>query len=590
LRNSATRRLASGLLCATIGACTGDAPDGAADDATSSGEGGWFTDVASSSGVDFVHDAGKTEAKHLPETMGAGAALADLDGDGDLDLYFVQSGVLPGDTRDGAHPTNRLYLNDGRAGFTDATDRSGDAAHAGYGMGVAAGDVDADGDVDLYVTNLGPDLLLLNDGAARFREATTAAGLGDARWTGAATFFDAENDGDLDLYVAGYVQIDLADPIWCGDRLPGHRSYCHPDAYPGLPDRFWRNRGDGTFVEDTRGAGFAPDPDDPGKGLGVLATDFDEDGDLDLYVANDSVENKLWINRGDGTFEDATLISGTGVDEQGRTEAGMGLATGDVDGDLDVDLLVTNFDDESNTLYRNDGGGFFTDATVRAGLEGPSRLPVGFGTVLADLDDDGDLDLAVANGHIIDNIELYHDGKTHAQQAQLFVNDGAGTWSEATPRSGDLGRRPLVGRGLYSGDLDDDGDLDLVLTHCDGPALLLRNDGDPSAAAQGGSVRIEGLPPGTRVFARTSGGARRRVEAANQTSYFGSCAPTAHVGLGAEGLLELELFPPGHAPVTRRFDPPLTRGAVRYVRDRPESPLRILPGAANMPAPDRSPR
>jgi hypothetical protein len=552
-------------------------------------EPGWFSDVSAYARIDFVHDAGKTPEKHLPETMGAGAVLADLDGDDDLDLYFVQSGPLPIGTPLADGPGNRLYLNDGLGVFRDATAESGDAADTGYGMGVIAGDVDGDGDLDLYVTNLGPDRLLLNDGAARFTEATAAAGLGDPRWTGAATFFDADLDGDLDLYVAGYVQVDLDDPIWCGDRLPGHRSYCHPDAYVGLADRFWRNRGDGTFVEDTLGAGFG-NVAEPGKGLGVLATDFDGDGDLDLYVANDSVENTLWINRGDGTFEDATLISGTGVDAQGRTEAGMGLASGDVDGDLDLDLLVSNFDDESNTLYRNDGDGFFTDVTVRAGLEGPSRLPVGFGTVLADFDDDGDLDLAVANGHIIDNIELYHDGKTHAQQAQLFTNDGRGAFREATARSGDLGRRLLVGRGLYAGDLDGDGDLDLVLTQCNGPALILANQGDPEGAGPGHRVAIVGLPPGTAVLARTSGGTERRLEAANQTSYFGSSAPAAHIGLGPEGLAEVTLQAPGHPPVSQRFHPPLTRGTLRYVPERPEAPLQMLPGTANMPDPHSPPR
>ncbi|MCI0347705.1 MAG: VCBS repeat-containing protein, partial [Chloroflexi bacterium] len=318
-------------------------------------------------------------------------------------------------------PRNRLFLGGGAGRFRDATAASGDAAHAGYGMGVAAGDADGDGDCDLYVTNFGPDAYFTGAGDGSFAEATAAAGLGDDRWTVAPLFFDADQDGDLDLYVTGYVEIDVEHPSWCGDRRPGWRSYCHPDHYQGIADRFWRNRGDGTFADETAAAGLS---DNLGKGLGAIACDLDDDGDLELYIANDSTENRLWKNRGDGTFVDDTLFSGTGVSREGLTQAGMGLAVGDPDGDHDFDILVTNFDDEPDTLYRNDGGGLFTDSTIAFGLQAPSMLPVGFGCVLEDFDFDGDQDLAVANGHIIDNIHLYHDGKTWKQAAMLYVNTG----------------------------------------------------------------------------------------------------------------------------------------------------------------------
>ncbi len=513
-------------------------------------DGAWFVDVAESSGLVFLHDAGLLPEKHLPETMGAGAALADVDGDGDLDAYLVQSGPMPvpGAAPD-RRPGNALFLNDGHGTYTDASRASGDAAHDGYGMGVAAGDVDDDGDVDLFVTNLGPDVLLRNDGEARFTDTTGDAGVGDPRWTAGATFLDADIDGDLDLYVTAYVEVDLSDPLWCGRREPGWRSACHPDAYAGLPDRFYRNRGDGTFEDATTDAGLAT-PDAPGKGLGVIATDIDDDGLPDLYVANDSVENRLWVNTG-GAFVDGTLLAGTGVNGRGLTEAGMGLAAGDIDGDHDNDLFVTNFDDESNTLYRNDGEGLFTDATVAAGLEAPSRLPVGFGTVAADLDNDGDLDLAVANGHIIDNIELYHDGKTHAQRGQLFLNDGAGHFSEDVVAAGDLGAPPTVGRGLYAGDVDADGDLDLLLTTCGGRARLLVNTHGTDAGA---SLAIEGLPPGTRLRATTRDGRRRDLTAGPAPSYFGASAPGIHLGLGPGGRLaarQLELSPPGSTTFLR---------------------------------------
>jgi hypothetical protein len=510
----------------------------------------WFAEMTAESGLDFVHDAGVTPERHLPETMGAGCALVDVDGDGDLDLYLVQGGPLPapGGTPGSfqapacPRPPNRLYLNDGAGRFSDHTAASGAAADPGYGMGVAAGDVNGDGHVDLFVTNLGPDVLLLGDGTGSFLDGTAASGIRGGDWTSGATLLDADGDGDLDLYVCAYVLIDLARPEWCGDRRAGWRSYCHPDRYPGLEDRFWRNRGDGSFEDVTRAAGLGGSA---GKGLGAIATDYDGDGDLDLYVANDSTENRLWENDGTGVFRDATLLSGTGVDAGGLTEAGMGLACGDVDADGDGDLFVTNFDDESNTLYLNEGAGLFADRTAQAGLEGPSRKPVGFGAVLADFDGDGDLDLAVANGHIIDNIHLYHDAKSHAQRAQLFENDGRGRFAELTARAGALTTEPQVGRSLVAGDLDGDGDLDLVLTVCNGAARVFRNQcsGDPGLV-------LRGLPAGTRVTASTRAGGALVREAGPQPSYLGQCSPWVHLPGGSLATLRLELRPPGGAPQT----------------------------------------
>jgi hypothetical protein len=520
------RLTAAAAVLAAAAACGADEPAGggaseragvgAAGPSTASSteepaRGPWFVDATDALGLRFQHDAGKTPQKHLPETMGAGAALFDADADGDLDVYFVQSGPMPVAPEGGQPLPNQLFLGDGAGSFADGTAASGAAAHTGYGMGVACGDADGDGAEDLYVTNLGPDALFLARGGGAFDDATAAAGIADDRWTAGSVFFDADQDGDLDLYVTGYVQVDLANPEWCGDRRPGWRSYCHPDRYPGLADRFWRNQGDGTFRDETAAAGLA---DNLGKGLGAIAADLDDDGDLELYVANDSVENKLWRNDGDGTFTDDTLLTGTGVNRNGATEAGMGLAVGDPDGDLDLDLFVTNFDDESNTLYRNDGNGLFTDATIAFGLDAPSRLPVGFGCVWEDLDLDGDLDLAVANGHIIDNIELYHDGKTWRQRAQLF--EGSRGAYRPAPDAGDLVREPFVGRGLYAGDLDGDGDPDLLLTQCNGPARAFRND-------RAGPVgpRVGGLAPGSLVSATLADGSRVLRQAGGAVSYFG---------------------------------------------------------------------
>ncbi|MBL8860422.1 MAG: VCBS repeat-containing protein [Planctomycetes bacterium] len=529
----------------------------------------FFEDITAASGVDFVHDAGATSFKHLPETMGGGAALFDADEDGDLDLYLVQGGPLPlpGGAPDRfvhpagvARPTNRLYLNDGRARFEDATARSGDAALARYGMGVAVGDANADGHEDLYVTVLGDDALLAGDGRARFRDVTAASGLREPGWTTGAVFLDADDDGDLDLFVTSYVAVDLSDPPWCGERREGWRSFCHPDRFPGGEDRFWRNRGDGTFEDATLAAGFS---DPSGKGLCVLASDLDGDGRLDLYVANDGTENRLYHNLGGGRFADATLVSGTGVDRYGRSEASMGVAAGDVDGDLDFDLFLTGFDDESDTLYSNLGGLVFDDRTVQAGLELATRLPVGFGCVLEDLDLDGALDLVIANGHIIDNIALYHDGQTHAQRALLFQGDGSGRFSDVSRQPGAApAREPLVGRALLAGDLDGDLRPDLVLTQCGGPPRIWRN-----LAARRGLV-VSGLPHGARVELVDANGRSCAVrEALPAPSYLGSGPRDPRFGL-PEGrrAQALRVRVGTRAWQTIALDPPLAEGRIRLQR------------------------
>ena len=536
--------------------------------------GPWFVEARDA--LDFVHDAGVTPEKHLPETMGAGVALVDVDEDGDLDVYLVQGGPLPVDgaepgtyaTPPGLRPTNLLYRNDGALRFTNITAQSGAAADAHYGMGVAAGDADGDGHVDLYLANLGPDLLLRGDGKGRFEDVTARAGIRDERWSTGAAFLDADADGDLDLFVTSYLAVELASPEWCGERKEGWRSYCHPDRYPGLEDRFWRNRGDGTFADETAQAGFG-DPN--GKGLCALASDLDGDGLVDLFVANDSTENRLYRNLGGGRFEDATLLSGTGVDRYGRTEASMGVASGDPDLDLDLDLFVTGFDDESDTLYVDEGGLVFEDRTVQAGLELATRLPVGFGTVLADLDDDGDEDLAVVNGHIIDNIALYHDAKTHAQPALLFENAGAGRFADASSRAGDLCATPRVGRSLVAGDLDGDFDVDLVATECGGRARVFENRRGAREA-----VVVAGLPSHARVLARTRSGRTLLREAGPQPSYLGQGSPDVHVGLaGGDALVALRVRPVGGAEQELVFDPPVARGRLVLARAE-DGALRLV--------------
>jgi tetratricopeptide (TPR) repeat protein len=522
----------------------------------------WFSDGTEGSGLDFVHAMGATPERHLPETMGGGGALVDVDNDGDLDVYCVQSGSMPLDlpgleaaARDpkkrsqlrAGEPPNRLFLNSGRGQFKDHTGESGAAADRGYGQGVAVGDANGDGLQDFYVTNFGPDVFLAGAGGGRFVDQTLQSGLFDPRWTAGASFFDADLDGDLDLYVTGYVQIDVTKPQWCGRKEENYRSYCSPDEYAGLEDRFWKNDGQGRFELANQATGLIGTD---GKGLDVLPVDIDLDGDLDLYVANDSVENRMWANQGDGSFKDATLLTQTGVDGNGLTEAGMGLVAGDMDDDLDFDLYVTNLDLESNTYYRNDGR-WFSDATAQVGLDAPSRPYVGFGTVAEDFDLDGDLDYAVANGHIIHNIHLYYPERSWAQPFSLYENVGKGRFASRPEYLGELAKERFIGRGLYSGDVDGDGDSDLLMLQCGGPAKLLINQ----TPLDRPSIEVRGLTPGAYVRAVTSSGSTR-LRLGGGPSYYGRSSDRAIFALGeALDLAATRVVGLGPKPVALREVP-----------------------------------
>ncbi len=506
----------------------------------------WYEDGTAASGLRFAHDAGRSPERHLPETMGAGAALFDADRDGDLDLYLVQGGPMPpqgptatsyGPPPAGA-PRNQLWLNDGAARFVDASAGSGAGADPHHGMGVATGDLDGDGYEDLVLANLGPAKVLLSDGPARWRDATEESGVLVDEWSACAALFDGDADGDLDLFLVSYLAVDLSRPEHCGQRREGWRSYCHPDRYAGLNDRYYENDGRARFVERTREAGLF-DPD--GKGLCVAVADVDDDGDLDAFVANDSTENRLWTNDGRGRFEDSTLLSGVGVDRYGRTEASMGVAVGDMDGDRDMDIFVTGFDDESDTYYANLGGLLFDDRTHLSGLEHPTRLPVGFGCVLVDPDGDGDLDLVVANGHILDNIHLYHDGQEFAQRMLCFEREEDG-WRDRSAREAALCGPSFVGRCLVSGDLDGDGDEDLVMTENGGAARVFLRRGSEARM-----LAVRGLPRGTRVELERDDGIVLARDAHPQPSYFGSCEETPRFGLGAARAARLRLRVPGGA-------------------------------------------
>jgi len=397
--------------------------------------------------------------------MGSGCALFDYDNDGDLDLYLVNGANLPGQPPEG---TNALYRNDSSGGvirFTDVTKQAG-VPGRGYGMGCAAADYDNDGDPDLYVTGYDRTTLYRNNGDSTFSDVTEPSGIWVAGWSAGATFLDYDLDGDLDLYVVRYLTYDpLQEPVWTRE---GVRTYCTPENFPSKPDLLFENRGDGTFLNVSVRRGIV-DPN--GKGLGVITLDYDNDGDPDIFVANDTTPNFLFRNDG-GRFSEIGLQAGVATGLTGRFQAGMGIDAGDIDGDGDADLVVTNFSYEPYALYRNESKQVFSEASQEVGIYGPTTMPLGFGTHLFDYDNDGDLDLFFANGHISPNVHLYSPSETYAQRDQLFQNAG-GVFREVTPHAGFAG--PNVTRGSAVGDLDGDGDLDLVTVVADGPARIYEN-------------------------------------------------------------------------------------------------------------------
>lgn len=435
----------------------------------------WFTDGAKAAGLDFVHFNGMSGGFYISEIMGAGGALVDIDNDGDLDIYLVQGQMLgPGKSRDRLYRNDLVVRSDGSRNlrFTDITERSGLVGRA-YGMGVAAGDFDNDGRVDLYRTAFGPDQLFHNNGDGTFTDVSHRAGTGDARWSVSASFVDIDRDGWLDLYVGNYLDHRLDDGIRCSTRT-GKRDYCGPRSYSAVPDRLYRNRRDGTFVDITVASQVSRAY---GPALGVITADFNGDRWQDIYVANDGGPNLLWINEQNGRFRNTALLAGAALNSFGAAEGSMGVDAGDFDNDGDEDLFVTNLPGETNTLYVSDGSANFEDRTSIAGLSIPSLPFTGFGTAWFDFDNDGWLDLLVANGavRIQESPERSTDPFPLDERNQLFRNLGTGRFEEVTARAGAVFKLPEVGRGAAFGDVDNDGDIDVLVTNNNGPARLLIN-------------------------------------------------------------------------------------------------------------------
>jgi hypothetical protein len=484
----------------------------------------------------------------MVETMAGGVVMFDYDGDGDEDLFFVDGAALPGYS--GEAPRSRLYRNDGGR-FVDATARAGIAVRT-YGTGGAAADVDGDADLDLLVTGFVAEELWLNQGDGTFVNGTAGSGVSDPLWTAGAAFADVEGDGDLDLFLANYVDFRLDNHRFCGDAELGRQGYCSPEVYQGEPDRLLVNRGDGSFEDRTAAAGLVRT--DAGAGLGVLFSDLDDDGHVDLYVANDLDPNNLYRNRGDGTFEDVSILSGTAYGDRGRPEAGMGVDSGDVDGDGRLDLVVTNFEWETNALYRNSGGLVFVDRRWPSGLAGPSLPMLAFGVALVDLDRDGDLDLTAANGHILDNAAEFDSRSHFGQRNQVFENVGGGRFEER--KEAGLGAE-LPSRGLAAGDLDGDLDLDLVIVNSNERAEVYENV-SPQGAGLALAFSGPGHGVGARVAATVPGLPRQVREVRAGGSYLSQSSLAVTLASGTASHVDVEVrFPRGLRRAYRGLPPGL---------------------------------
>ena len=488
-----------------------------------------FVDIASQAGVAFRHTNGASVDKHLVETMGSGGLFFDYDGDGWIDIFLVDGGSRA-DANVARNARHRLYRNSGGGTFIDVTERSG-IRHREYGMGACAGDVDGDGHADIYITNDGPNVLYRNRGDGTFVDVTAGARVGEPRWSASCAFADLDRDGDLDLWIVNYVNADRVRSPFCGDARAGVRFYCHPLRYDPLPNTVYRNDGGGVFTDVSTASGVGALR---ANGLGVVITDYDNDGLPDVFVANDTMPNFLFRNTGNLRFVETGLASGIAVGADGKARAGMGIDTGDYDGDGRLDMVITNLDFEMHTVHRGLERGLFAYSTIESGIGYPTLPFVGFGVAFLDFDNDAQLDIAIANGHILDNAPQYRAGSIYAQRKLLFRNGAMHRFIEVGRMAGPAFAAARVGRGLATGDIDNDGDLDLLVTNNGQAAELLRNDGGNRANAL--VVRLRGTGGNTdAIGARvrvTSGSRTQMRDIKAGTSYLSQNDLRAHFGLG----------------------------------------------------------
>jgi hypothetical protein len=501
-----------------------------------SGVPGNFVDVTQAAGVRFFHKASPTSKKYLPETMGAGVALFDYDNDGLLDMYLVNGAPISDPTPAGTIPkkngpeySNRLYHQKKDGTFLDVTERAG-VAGTGYGMGVAAGDYDNDGYEDLYITQYGRNILYHNNGDGTFTDVTDAAGVGGSGWSTGASWVDYDNDGKLDLVVSRYLTWDFSD-LWCGEHQPGHRAYCHPDLFKPVTPVLYHNEDGKHFKEVSQQAGFAK----PGKGLGVAIADYDHDGYPDIFIANDSMPEFLFHNKRNGTFEEVALESGAAVDGDGATYAGMGVDFADYNNDSWPDLVVTTLGNQKYALYANAHDGTFSYTTYTSGLAPITLRHSGWGTRFFDYDNDGWKDLFVAQGHVMDTIEITSPGLFYREPPLLVRNTGR-NFVDESKRSGTVFGEKWAARGLAAGDVDNDGKLDLVVTTNNGPAYVLRNQTATTnhwldLKLVGTKSNRDGI--GATIKLTTSSGSQYETVTTGG-SYCSSSDVRAHFGLGSE--------------------------------------------------------
>jgi hypothetical protein len=508
-----------------------------------------FRDAATEVGLRFQHFTGATGEFFMPEIMGAGAALLDYDGDGDLDVYLLQGTLLDQSKslKEALFPApiaqqsgHRLFRNElvpkGRLSFRDVTSEAG-VGYEGYGMGAAVGDYDNDGDPDLYVTHFGSNILFRNNGNGTFTNVTREAGVDDPRWSTSAAFLDYDRDGNLDLFLTNYVDFTIKGNKKCFAPT-GERDYCTPAAYRPVPDRLFRNIGKGKFADVTQSAGIGKAY---GPGLGVACADFNSDGWIDIYVANDGAANLLWINKGDGTFEESALLAGAAYSMDGVARAGMGVAPGDFDNDGDEDLLVTNLASEGSTLYRNHRGSF-SDVTLELGLTRASFPFTGFGVGWFDYDNDGRLDLFAVNGAVTIVEALRGSPYPYRQRNQLFRNEGRDKpLADMSPVAGPAFEQLHVGRGAAFGDIDNDGDLDILVSNNNGPVRLLLNESGVKnhwlqVRLQGVSDNRQGIGARVAVLRKSQTPLWRRAH--TDGSYLSAHDSRVHFGLGPDANLQ----------------------------------------------------
>jgi hypothetical protein len=511
-----------------------------------------FEDVTKQAGIHFHHERAASAEKLYVETMGAGAGWLDYNNDGWMDAILVNSGPTPL-FHPATLPQPALYRNNGDGTFTDVTRESGIHSDGGFYFGVAIADYENDGYPDIYMTGYRHSVLYHNNHDGTFTDVTAKAGVGDdGEWATAAGWFDYDHDGRLDLLVTNYVKFDEDHPALCGDSRPGYRAYCHPDSFSGASMKLYHNNGDGTFTDVTKKAGLE-NPD--GKSLAVVLADLNGDGWPDIFIANDTQRNFIYLNNGDGTFRDVTYTSGAGFSEDGKPEAGMSADAADLTNTGKMDLFVSHLDFELNRLYRGNGDGTFTDATIASGIAQTNILESSFGARFFDFDNDGWRDLLVINGHILDNIALYHPDVKYEEPKRLYRNTGGGHFVDANATQPAAFLSPRVGRGLAVADFDNDGWLGFLVNNNGEDAQLFRNDGASSVAARNNhwlGIRLIGTKSnrdglGTRIKV-IAGDFTSYDQAKGGMSYCSAQDPRIYFGLGAHAKVDkIELLWPSGA-------------------------------------------